>query len=633
MNRLLKSSLATAGMLVLGAGVALADHCNSYRGPVGQVPPTGRTPNDPTAPPGGGSTPGGSAGGGQTGGGTNPGGGPTVGPRSPSGGGTGGGNRGGGATPGPRGRKSDGSEGFERWEFWWEYNKDAHLNLKASLAQRAMVSGSSDFLLGRENRDAVSNITKPTEKMIKAELVPALLKALDDPYFLVRDAAVLAIAKAGDKSVLPAIEQRLSDQNRDVQESAVIALGILGEKDAVPTLLHILKQTAAGKKLLGASEIRPELRAFAAVALGLIGDEGTVPTLVALTKTKEARKDVPVAATVALGLMKAQTAVGELTRLLREPDTDEFVRSYAASSLGKIGDRSAVPALIDALRDKSIHVSRSAVVALGLLVDKDQDPKAVKELVDVLSKGSDVQIRGWSCIALGQIGGADARKALLNALEKERRSLQAFAALGLAIMQKKSPEADVIGYVRTAFGEAKEHSVRSGLAMALGIAGDTESEKALVEVVRSGGSPDLRGYAAVALGLMKARSAMPDIEALLKENQNKPDLARSAAIALGLMGDRNVISILTDALKNATVDEVRGSAALALGQIGDVSAIEPLISLISAKPGSTERSRAFAAVALGIIGEDQPLPVLSRLSRDNNYRAQIPSIKTLLDLL
>lgn len=628
MNRWLTSSLATAGVLILGTSLALADHCNSYRGPVGQVPPTGRTPNDPTAGGGGGTTPGGTGGG--TGGGVTPGGGGTAAPHS---GGTTGPAARTGLTPGSRGKKAEASEGFERWEFWWEYNKDAFLNLKANLASRTVMSGSSDFLLGRENKDAATNVTKPSDKMIKSELVPSLLKALEDPYYLVRDAAVMALAKAGDKSVLPAIQKRLADENRDVQESAVVALGVLGEKDAVPTLLHILNEDADGKKLLNTTEIRPELRAFAAVSIGLIGDESTIPALIALTHAKESRKDVPVAATVALGLMKAQSAVGQLAALLSNTDSDELVRSYAATSLGKIGDRSAIPALVDALRDKSFHVSRSAVVALGLLADKDQDGKAVKELSEVLSKGTDIQSRNWACISLGQIGGADSKKALMNALDKERRSLQAFAALGLSIFYKKSADADVLASLRTAFADSKEQSVRGGLAIALGIVGDTESEKPLLDVVRSDGSPDLRGYAAVALGLMKARSATPDIENMLKENHNKADLARSSAIALGLMGDRNVVSILNDVLKNADVDEVRGSAALALGQIGDVTAIQPLTSLLSSKPGATERSRAFAAAALGIIGEDQPLPVLSRITRDNNYRAQVPSIQTLLGLL
>ncbi len=626
MSRLLTCSLWATGSLVLGATVAFADHCNSYRGPVGQVPPTGRTPNDPTSGPGtGGTTPG--SGGGLPGGVTP---GPSVGPRA---GGATPAPRVGGSTPGSRGKKSDGTEGFERWEFWWEYNKDAFLNLKANLANRSLVSGSSDFMLGKENKDAGSNVTRPSDRTIKSELLPALLSALDDPYYLVRDAAVLAVAKAGDKSVLPAICKRLGDENRDVQESAVIALGILGEKDAVPVLLHILNEDSEGKKTLNKTEIRPELRAFAAISLGLIGDESSIQPLMALTTGKDARHDVAVAATMALGLMKAQPALTHLISLLGNAQIDEFVRSYAATSLGKIGDRSSVPALLEALGDKSTHVMRSAVVALGLLADKDQDAKAVKELAELITKGTDTQSRSWACIALGQIGGDVARNALLTTLDKERRSLQAFAALGLAILHKNSPNADVVSYLRQAFADSKEQSVRGGLAIALGIVGDTQSQNALIEVIRSEGSPDLRGYAAVALGLMKARSATPEIEALLKDNQNKADLARSAAIALGLMGDRNVIAILADVLKKADVDDVRGSAALALGQIGDVTAIAPLSSLIAEKPGATERSRAFAAVALGIIGEDQPLPVLSRVTRDNNYRAQVPAIKTVLDLL
>jgi HEAT repeat protein len=635
MNRRILLGVVAASAVALAPLTAFADHCSNYRGPGGEVPPAGRTPNDPTPPPtpGGGTTPGGGLTGGVTPGQPVPGlsgpaGLPTGARASAAGGATAG--RTGGATPAGR-RKASASEGFERWEFWWEHNKDAYLNLKTNLADLVFTS-SADYFLGKSETRGFGDVVEPSRQMIDTELVPALEKVADDEFYLVRDAAVLALAKVGGEGARAQIEKKLSDDNRYVQESAVIALGILGDTAAVPTLLAILGESVQGMKLLGTTEIRPELRAFAAVALGLLGDEAATATLCKVTLADEARKDAPVAATLALGLLGSEAAIDHLISLAQNPAAEELVRAHAVTSLGKLGDKRALTAIHRALRDKSLHVSRSAVIAMGLLGDQN-DEEVVKTLVQIAQKGDDIQARNWACISLGQIGGEAARKSLLTVLRGERRSLQAFAGLGIGIMLKNNPDSATIGYLREAMALAKEQSVRGAFAISLGIAQDKASESTLVSILDSDASPELRGHAAVALGLMKARGASTVVQKVLKENAKKPELARSAAIALGLMGDRDAIPILTQVLVEAQVDEVRSSAALALGQIGDITAIEPLVAQIFQRPNAPERTRAFATTALGIIGENELLPVMSRLSRDSNYRALVPSIRTLMSLL
>lgn len=622
--------------VALAPMAAIADHCTNYRGPAGQVPPAGRTPQDPSPAPAptGGTTPGGTALPGFTPstGGTGapgPGGLPTA-PRATAAGGTGPGARTGGTTPGGR-RKAASAEGFERWEFWWEHNKDEYLNLKQNLAELVFTS-SADYFLGKSENKNISDVVEPTRQVIDAELTPALKKIMDDRFYLVRDAAVLALAKVGGAGSMDAIMAKLTDDNRYVQESAVISLGILGDSSAVPTLLSILAADVSAKKMLNTRKVRPELRAFAAVALGLLGDESAIQGLVKAARTDDSRKDTPVAAALALGLMGTDAATDHLIDLVQNPSVEELVRAHAATSLGKLGVEKAIPVMLRALRDKSLHVSRSAVISLGLLGTENNDD-VIKALTQIARKGSDIQARNWACIALGQIGGPSARKTLLSTLGGERRSLQAFAALGLGVMLKDAPDARASEYLREALAKAKEQSVRGAFAIALGIAGDRAAADSLTRIVQSNSGADLRGYAAVALGLMKAKSASPAIQKVLTENEKRPELARSLAVALGLMGDREAIPTLTKVLEGAKTDEVRSSVALALGQIGDVTAIQPLVAQIFQNPGAPERTRAFATTALGIIGEDETLPVMSRLSRNSNYRALVPSVQVLMNLL
>ncbi len=615
---------ALAATLALSAS-AFADHCNSYRGPAGQVPPTGRTPNDPTPPTGGGGgvTPGGNTG--STPGtpvpGVTPGGaaGPRAGTPVPR-----------GTTPGRRGR-SAGAEGFERWEFWWEYNKDALLNLRARLADRESASGSTDFFLGSADRGSVRNVTRPTERLIRDNVVPELVKATEDKYYLVRDAAVLSLGKIGDPQAMPTLVKMLRDEHREVQESAALALGLLGNREATPILISLMNDDSESHKLTNRREILTRTRGFAAVGLGLLGDEQAVPALLAMMDKKEPQKDVQVCAAVALGILKSTDAVDKLISIVKDDSADEFLRAYAITSLGKIGDERAVPILENALRDKNLHVSRSAVMALSLF-SGDVAEKVVGSVKEIAEKGRDVQAKNWAMITLGRLGGMTARKALLEAVEGEQRSTQAFAALGLALYGMKTPDATVTEFLRKEIEDVKDPSVKGAFAIALGLLNDKSSEQMLSDVVKSQGTADLRGYAAIALGLMKARNATPMIETMIKDT-NEPTLQRAGAMALGLMGDRNIVNLLSDILKTTDSEFVMSSAAMALGTIGDHTAIDPLLEAIRPQSKLTDTARAYAATAIGILGEPTDVPKMSLISRDLNYRAQIDAVKTLLNLL
>jgi HEAT repeat protein len=76
--------------------------------------------------------------------------------------------------------------------------------------------------------------------------------------------------------------------------------------------------------------------------------------------------------------------------------------------------------------------------------------------------------------------------------------------------------------------------------------------------------------------------------------------------------------------------------ASALGFIGDRRTIEPLKRMLQNEQ-LTPLSRAFAAVALGGVGDKEKLPWNSKLSTNMNYRAAVDTLtdKTagILDIL
>ena len=316
------------GLVILALAVSTAyAHGGSYRGPSGEVPPNMRKPEDPPPPSEGGTptpppeedpgtpTPPDNP---------NPGGRPDAPPPpgSDDNGGSrpvlppaGGGGAGGGTTtPGGQKRAGPPPTTFDSWEFWWGYNKDDILNLKARLLEGeggAQTSGGVVGLGKGLHRDGGSSIA-PTEVKIQQTIIPALERLLDDKdaHFDIRAGAVIALGKVGSMQdrFRGRIANRLIDimnikggeEHFSVEESAALALGILQFKDE--EIINALCDKALDRR--GAFTKNERARAFALLALGLLeiqptdkGYERVQSTFKdVLTSTNEPNDNTPVCA-------------------------------------------------------------------------------------------------------------------------------------------------------------------------------------------------------------------------------------------------------------------------------------------------------------------------------------------------
>jgi len=608
-------------LLLCVAGAANVDgHGGVYPGPSGTVPPTGRVPSDPTPPPPDPTTPRPAAPGRPA----TPRPDVTSGPRPTTRG-----------TPRgwtPRGRPGGRrAEGFERWEFWWEQNKEPFLDLKRRLRSRDLASGSSDFYLGGGDRDNARVGARATDRQIREKLIPGLVEASGDRFFDVRAAAVIGLGKTRDLAALPAIVRLLADEHKQVRESAALALGLLGDKEAVPTLLALMNDTPEGRRLASGG-LLTRTRAFAALGLGFVRGESVVEPLLAQVRADESQKDVPICAALALGVLGdvARPALPGLLEIAADRRRDEFLRAHAASAVARIGGASVAPALHELLKDDSPHVARSAVVGLGVLARED-DAKSVALLSDLVAKGRDLQAKNWALVSLGKIGGKAARKTILETLEREQSSTQAFAALGLAILGREAGDASDGKFLHEKLVAAKDASVKSAMAIAVGILEYKPARDDLEGIVSGGGAPDLRGYAAVALGLLGSSPSAPRIRDVLRENSD-PDLRRSAATALGLLGDSEAVPILVEIMRTAGSEYVISSAALALGFIGEGTAVPDLLRFIR-DPKTADLARANATSALGVIGDARDIPGRAEVSVDLNYRALVDALQEFITIV
>jgi hypothetical protein len=283
------------------------------------------------------------------------------------------------------------------------------------------------------------------------------------------------------------------------------------------------------------------------------------------------------------------------------------------------------------------------VIALGLYGDNDDDAtdRAIRELLrDIAARVGDRQLRNFALISLARVGARNGRAAappvddtveyLLERLGRGNDTGQ-WAALALGVFARqlaasgRIPSADINVSLREKLRGSSTPLDVGALAIASGLARDLAAQEPLLEKLAKVDEERARGHAAIALGLLDSEEALDPIREILDDATYRPTLLRELAIALGLLGDPNVARELVSKLEEAQSLAAQASIAQALGRIGVAESVAPLVGLLASGERS-ERARAFAAVALGIVIDKDDLPWNAVLSVNTNYVAAPPTL-------
>ncbi|MEX1023809.1 MAG: HEAT repeat domain-containing protein [Planctomycetota bacterium] len=494
----------------------------------------------------------------------------------------------------------------------------------------------------------------------------------------------------GESEMEPVIAKFLSDSNQQISETAAISLGILAADKSVPTLNHLVQDNAAGRKLVGKGEVNYRTRAFAAYGLGLVGArtasektrQAIVEHLVELIRSDAtSAQDLKVAAIVALGLVPMDTiespelpeggvlaphssrmaTIEFLLSYLSNEDEDRLTRAHVPTAVVRLLDglgpevqdvRSKVAEdFLDRIKKSSKdprEIQQSVVQALGRLVDcgkDDLDKEVRKALADVPKQLSDQQSRYFSLISMAQLGIRpgeddsfepgleDVMKYLSTQIVKGKGQTKPWAGLAMGVLGAGLQEREYAGgelgaitsLVRETLRDEKNAGNLGAFAIAAGMLKDTESKDILLEKMSQFSDDTAKGYCAVGLGLMKERSAIDAINKIIESSKYRPELLKQAAIGLGLLGDKELTPKLIVMLKEANSLATQAAIASALGFIGDRRSIDPLVSMLQDQ-SLTPLARGFAAVALGIVADKEPLPWNTKVAVDLNYRASTPTL-------
>jgi HEAT repeat protein len=264
--------------------------------------------------------------------------------------------------------------------------------------------------------------------------IPALVRALGDPYSGVAGTASGALTLLGDEAVPALIGALQNDPNPRVRSAAA---GILEEERAsaaIPALIAALKDADRGVRMASAFKfyfLGPPAKVGISALIGALKDQDSgvrlgaaaslaelghnfgpevktaVPALVSvLQDPDELVRGTAFAALASIG-PEAESAIPALSGKLR--DQEPWVRSDAAAVLASIGPeaRAAVPALISALRDPDEDVRARAAFALWAIeLETREIGRGTKLAIPVLIaalKSQRAEVRNWVASSLVEI--------------------------------------------------------------------------------------------------------------------------------------------------------------------------------------------------------------------------------------
>jgi HEAT repeat protein len=529
------------------------------------------------------------------------------------------------------------------WSFWWEFNKDPYLNLKAKVHEESNQTGSDGFFLGHGGREQSKDTLRPSPEQIRQSVVPALLAALErETNNDIVTGCLIALAKIGDapsetgqSQFQPVLAHFLSDKNQEISETAAVALGILANPASIEPLADLLGDSRKGRELVGQPEVGYRTRSFAAYGLGLIGaaasaEEDRVRIVTILRQALEAddtrTRDLKVSCVIAMGLVPLETLessakpekkdamvppessrAAQLDYLLAFLDSEEenyLVRAHCPTALSRL-----LTGLPDSMRaqyreriatDLIAHIGpkakepaelvQSAVLALGLLGTNDGgdplDQRIRSALIAVQKNVSDVQARHFAMIALAKVGGASGGSDPEAGIDQVADALLEQLADGKA-------------------------SVKPWAGLACGVLAELLNRNPVQ-------------FSKVGALQIAVRTAL--------EQQKSPADLGAYAIASGIMADRESKYILLRQLASAKDDEARGYVAVALGLMDAREAVVEINRIVDESKYRPELLRQ-AAIALGLLGDKDLVPKLVTLLQESKGLATQASLSSALGFI
>ena len=314
-----------------------------------------------------------------------------------------------------------------------------------------------------------------------------------------------------------------------------------------------------------------------------------------------------------LAIYGTKDAVPALAALL--PDME--LSSWARIALEAIPDPAADDALRDAL-DKA--QGRQLVGVVNSIGRRHRDTKAIAPLAKRL-QDSDEQLVSAAAVAIGHIGGDEARKVLEQALTSGSAAAKSAVAEGAIFCAERyladgnaGAAAKLYDAVRTA-DVAKQRQVEATRGAIL--ARRSDGIPLLVEQLRS----DDKDMLAIALRTAREMKGDQVTQALMAEvPKAAPDRQDLVILALGDRNDKKAVPVLLETAKSGP-HNARVAALSVLERLGEASALPVVLGV--AAGDDNELATAAKATLARMGGEDVDSKLFSSLQQSSGKMRRV----------
>lgn len=318
--------------------------------------------------------------------------------------------------------------------------------------------------LADSERDVRCHATLALGEIGENAAIPHLTHSLmTDSEYYVRKYAAEALGLIGGETVVPFLITALSDRDIDVRQSAIKALQKVGDKVGNGTVVpQIINAFASGESFIcerliytlfefGEASIpyliesltheNAKIRIHTARTLGEISNPiATSPLIANLT---DSNAEVRQFTAMALGQIGDDTATPYLINALS--DDNEDVRSFVVHAIGQIGDKSSFTSLVNMLKDKNYQVR----LAITQTLLPTGGTAAIPHLIMALND-RDEWIRYYAAQALMEIGDVTTIPTLIIALADKYNFVRETAAQALRIIAKNIVDIETLQHTRKA---------------------------------------------------------------------------------------------------------------------------------------------------------------------------------------
>jgi HEAT repeat protein len=557
----------------------------------------------------------------------------------------------------------------DSWQRWWALNREPYLQIQKA-ARRPNSKTPGNELLPGMWRAAAEDVEAPTRAQMEYLIRPSLQRLRSHSTNRDVHAEVMtALARVGlfPRETGNHLRLYLASPSLDLAQTAAISLGVLEDGSAWEELQALVADDSHGRWMSNRPNGVPEqVRIYACYGIGLAAPGFSVDQkkaasdlLLQILHDPKELQDLQAAAVIALGMLEVEQPA-ELTQqllgVLHDSDVAVEIRAHCPTSIAHL--LAVLPRtnpLRAEMRSNLAHVLKSrtdAVVrqsclqALGVLSDGvwefAQDDADL--LTGFAESGRTPMERNFAYISLAYLGANtgyntlvrdNVVKTLLHQMQDASPSHRSWAALSLGLLAARSvawtgpTRVQMDEALLLQFSKSGNPEERAACAIALGLSGQMQAKGMLKKACEESKHPMLRGHLAVALGMLQDSSSEELLLQQLAASKHLPSLLERTAIGLALMGsEKSVPALLKEIDPGKGYTPTLGSlsaAARGLGLIGNARTTPHLITAMD-NMRLTPTSRAYAAQALGLIADKDPLPWQYRISRDINYLAGNPGL-------